>query len=435
MPHSLIAACAIQLITASASEKHSNEMPFEGVLVRLDEPSTKAPNGSRGHRIQIPSSVAQEHLKTLIGMGINYSDSLDKHQPTHKVGVIKRAWIDGKDLKVSGVIWKKDFPEAEKDLSKKNLGMSFEADQIEVEDIDASIWMISHLCFTGATILYKNAAAYYNTSAEALAAAAATVMVLNSTNDGGRKMSQGTKNKENKKTVAASGAPDLTFLTEGMKSVLAAMQSQTEATKALAAEIRASRGTSEEKEEDDKEVTASMEDEDVDASKHKKEDDEDEEDDDEDEEDDEEDDDVDAACKAEEKDKEKEDKGDKMAANANTDIASLISRIEKLEASKEMISQERDSYKKKYEATQAKLEAAASAQERRSVPVTSTLLSQTLAKANVDVAAISASGTKISVSEMDQILASSQITGVQAMAFKNEAVRAGLMDDGSIVRS
>lgn len=149
---------------------HPNEMKFRGVLVRLDEPSTKAPNGASGHKILVPSDVARRRLKTLIGMGLNYASGLDKHDQRRKVGVIKKAWIDGRDLKVEAVIWKHDFPEAKKDLKQPGLGMSMEIGQVHVQDEKATVWNLQDFYFLGATILKKDAAAYYRT--EAIAAKA-----------------------------------------------------------------------------------------------------------------------------------------------------------------------------------------------------------------------------------------------------------------------
>jgi len=459
----LSTTCAINIITASAENKHSNEMPFEGVLVRLGEASTKAPNGSRNHKILIPIKVAEKHLKTLIGMGVNYSPDLDKHAPTHKVGVIKRAWIDGRDLKISGVVWKKDFPEATKDLNKSNLGMSFEADQIEVEDQEAPIWTISHLCFTGATILYKNAAAYYNTSAEALAAAASmSATVLNKLTDGGMKMSKTVK----KKTIAAA-SPDLNFLKKGFTALTAAISAQTDAIKELIA--------SSHKEEDDEEIkagkkmkSADMQDDALDAGKKKTSSDDgkdDEEDDDD--EDDEEDDDVDAEADdeddLEEMDEDeddgddeeedpghvnknaKENKGDKTSVSTHRDknktvkasgeLAPLMARLDSLEEKLEASQAENSKLKKKLRTQKTQMEAAAAdGGERKSVPVTSPLVANALAKGNIDVGAITASGSKATVAEIDSVLKNAGIAGVSAIAAKNELIRAGIMEEGTVTR-
>lgn len=170
MLEQLTSAAAENYLQIFSSEEHANQMKFKGILVNLDVPSTKPPNGSQGKRILIPTSTAKAALHTLKNMGLNYTDNLDGHNPRKKVGVIKKAWIEGSAIHVEGIIWKRDFPEAEKDLKQKNLGMSFEATNIQLENPDANVWKITGMCFTGASILFKKDAAYFAT--EALAAAA-----------------------------------------------------------------------------------------------------------------------------------------------------------------------------------------------------------------------------------------------------------------------
>ena len=107
-----------------AEEQHPNASPFKGVLLMVDEASTRPPNGAEGHRIMVPKKVAKSRLASLIGMGLNYASGLDRHNPTQKVGVIERAWIKGKEVWCSGVIWAKDFPSAVGRLRTGGMGMS-----------------------------------------------------------------------------------------------------------------------------------------------------------------------------------------------------------------------------------------------------------------------------------------------------------------------
>lgn len=173
---------------------HPNKMPFKGVLLRVNEPSDKPPHGSEFHRIYVSSSVVDEKLPTLIGMAVNYDPSdMDEHKTKHKVGIITKAGRKGKDVWVKGFVWKKDFPEAERDLKKPNLGMSMELSNVEVENEHASVWKLDDFSFTGATILDKDAAAYHNTTLSAAAKAAAA--------EEGEQMK---KPKEEKKVAAAN---------------------------------------------------------------------------------------------------------------------------------------------------------------------------------------------------------------------------------------
>lgn len=151
-------------IFGKAADDHPNKMPFSGTLVLLDVPSNKPPHGAQGHRIMMPQGVAERRLKDLIGMGLNYAPSLDAHAPRKKVGVIEKAWIEGNAVKVKGFVYKKDFPEAVKDLKTSGLGMSMELADVYVASKDDDVWRLEDFRFTGATVLYKKAAAYYQTA-------------------------------------------------------------------------------------------------------------------------------------------------------------------------------------------------------------------------------------------------------------------------------
>ena len=157
---------------------HVNKLPFKGILLLLDEASTKPPHGSRGHRIYVPTAVAKKQLNDLIGMAVNYAPKgLDSHETRHKVGVITKAWIVGNKVLVSGSIWKKDFPEAARDLKRSGLGMSMELADVYVRDEDEPVWHLEGFVFTGATLLFKSAAAYYGTEFSVAAAAMKAAMV------------------------------------------------------------------------------------------------------------------------------------------------------------------------------------------------------------------------------------------------------------------
>lgn len=150
---------------------HPNKSNFTGTLLIVDEPSTRPPNGADGHRILVPKDIAKKKLNTLIGMGINYQpNKLQSHNPRHKVGVITKAWIEGNQVKCSGIIYAKDFPEAARELKGSNIGMSMELANVLVKNKNDTVWKLIDFHFTGATALYKNSAAYQKTSLAAQAA-------------------------------------------------------------------------------------------------------------------------------------------------------------------------------------------------------------------------------------------------------------------------
>ena len=154
-----------------SQDEHPNKMPFSGVLTKLDEPSDVAPNGSNGKRIMVTSAAARAALGTLLGMAVDFTSSFDGHDPQAKIGIITSANVVGNDLVIEGFVYAADFPDTA-DLIKKlkdDLGFSFEAQRLTVEDMSAEVLTINELVFTGAAILLKDKAAYQTTSLAASA--------------------------------------------------------------------------------------------------------------------------------------------------------------------------------------------------------------------------------------------------------------------------
>ena len=148
------------------SEEHPNRVPFSGVLTRIDEESTRSPNGSAGHRVLITKAVAEAALNSLIGMGVDVSEDFTEHNTRMKIGVITGAEIQGKDLIISGHLYGSDFPkEVAKIKANKNiLGMSYECKRVFIRNTNSDIWVPESLIFTGAAILLRDSAAYQDTS-------------------------------------------------------------------------------------------------------------------------------------------------------------------------------------------------------------------------------------------------------------------------------
>src|SRR6266853_2683077 len=145
---------------------HPNRLDFSAVLTRIEEPSTRPPGGSDGHRVQISYAAANDALPSLLGMAIDCSEGFTDHAKKTKIGVITEAHIDGKDLVISGHLFEKDLS-AEVDFIQKNkhrLGASYEISDVSVRDPTAEIWELDHLIFTGAAILLRDKAAYSKTS-------------------------------------------------------------------------------------------------------------------------------------------------------------------------------------------------------------------------------------------------------------------------------
>lgn len=449
---------------------HPNIMRFQGVLLRLNEPSTKAPNGSDGHRILVTSSTAKKNLHTLIGMGLNYAPSLKEHAQRRKVGVITGAQIKGNELWVTADIWKHDFPEAERDLKRPGLGMSMEINQVDVKDKGAPIWELSDFCFLGATILEKNAAAYNKTLAIAAKAEERKNMA-----DKVIKKVDGVKVYQ----MAASAAVkevmnELRPIIQGLQASNAELaKANTELTETVAGIAVQLDGMSfgvtagkEDKEDDEegcdmksemaptmmtKKVSAKAKDEESD-------DDDDEEDDDEE---------IDSAGEADTGDleymgekpgSEEDDPGhmNKDAKNmgSKTDVQNKLgptvskggiigsARLKAaLQANKQLAASNRElqaqisKLTKKVTRIGATVKAAAEVQGRRSVALPNDLVG-ILAKGGINASEMTESGSKITASDLDALIAGSGLnfTIVERMRIKNVAQQNGILEDSQVRR-
>ena len=159
---------------------HPNRAGFRGVLTIVDVASDKSPSGARGHRVLLTRRAAEAAIPSLMGMGLDYSPALDRHDARRKIGVITRAEIVGRAIEVGGFLYAKDFPEIVAEIgkpgsaglrsvdrngraSRAGLGMSYEIADALVEDIKANVWVLNRVTFTGAAVLRRDKAAYFST--------------------------------------------------------------------------------------------------------------------------------------------------------------------------------------------------------------------------------------------------------------------------------
>lgn len=174
-------------IEMPAVHGHPNRAGFRGVLTTVDVASDKAPSGARGHRVLLTRRAAEAAIPSLMGMGLDYSPALDRHDARRKIGVITRADIVGRVIEVGGFLYARDFPEIVAEIGKpartegslsagresftysngrttpRGLGMSYEIADALVEDITASVWVLKRVTFTGAAVLRRDKAAYCST--------------------------------------------------------------------------------------------------------------------------------------------------------------------------------------------------------------------------------------------------------------------------------
>src|SRR5579871_6644810 len=95
---------------------HPNRTGFRGVLTSVDVASDKSPSGARGHRVLLTRAAAEAAIPSLMGMGLDYSPGLDRHDARRKVGVITKAEIVGRVIEVGGFLYARDFPEIVKEI-------------------------------------------------------------------------------------------------------------------------------------------------------------------------------------------------------------------------------------------------------------------------------------------------------------------------------
>jgi hypothetical protein len=153
-------------VTIPAVAGHPNRVPFEGVLTLVDEASDRAPSGARGHRVLLTRAAAMAALPSLLGMAVDYRPGWDGHDARRKCGLITNADVKGNQLRVSGYLYGRDFPEVEAQMRQGErgaMGMSYELADAHVADMRASVWTLTRVTFTGAAILLREKAAYQKT--------------------------------------------------------------------------------------------------------------------------------------------------------------------------------------------------------------------------------------------------------------------------------
>lgn len=101
---------------------HPNRAAFSGVLTMVDVPSERSPSGAKGHLVVLTRRAAELALPSLLGMALDYSPTLDRHDVRRKVGVITRAEIVGRNLELGGHLFARDFPEIVEEIAKSRPG-------------------------------------------------------------------------------------------------------------------------------------------------------------------------------------------------------------------------------------------------------------------------------------------------------------------------
>ena len=151
---------------AALQAKGENKVAWSGVLCTLDSPSVNPPQGSSGHRIIVPRSLAQKTSHQLRHMPVNTAVGFDAHDKQNVVGTLIGATVQGNVLHVHGYLYNKNRPGIIQHLRDNQgmLGLSFEVSDVAVQSAHDSIWTLTHLEWTGCSILAKKAAAFPSSS-------------------------------------------------------------------------------------------------------------------------------------------------------------------------------------------------------------------------------------------------------------------------------
>ncbi len=154
-------------IKIPACAGHPNRVGFEGVLTIVNTASDKPPAGARGHRVMLTREAAERALPSLLGMAVDYKPGWDGHDARCKIGVLTEANLHGEKLMVRGYLYARDFPDVAKAIrahAPEALGMSYELADAKVENLNAEVWKLTQVTFTGAAVLLRDKAAYRATS-------------------------------------------------------------------------------------------------------------------------------------------------------------------------------------------------------------------------------------------------------------------------------
>lgn len=278
-----------QTITLQASgndftvktESHSNKMKFTATVMYLDQYSDGVPDGSVWEKILLEKSECEKSLETMNLMGINCvwdewekaNWQFDGHDPRNKIGVVENTYIEGNELKIDGIIYKRDFSDISQFIrnTMESMGFSIEASFNDWEETEEGL-IIRDVEFTGVSMLFKNCAAYSDTYIETLSASKKDkeIMTQEERNTFIEEVTNSIMAKINKVQEQEKQASELEALKAQIETLQASNKALEEENNGLKAnankEVEAKKESKEEESEEDK-----KEDESKEKSKEKKE--------------------------------------------------------------------------------------------------------------------------------------------------------------------
>ena len=97
------------------SEQHPNKLKFTATFALIDSPSDGTPYGAE-EPVFISMDEAQKSIDSMNLMGIDCTWDewwpeycLTGHDTRNKIGVVEKAYIEGKEMKIDGLIYSSDF--------------------------------------------------------------------------------------------------------------------------------------------------------------------------------------------------------------------------------------------------------------------------------------------------------------------------------------
>ena len=148
----------------------ANELPIEGVLFIVDEPSETAPSKGTSLPLYIPKAIAERCIQAVAnskGLPLDIHNSLMQHANEEIVGVMTEAELRGKEFIVKGHLFPWSQPQKTSLIraNKNLLGMSMNAHATGREAIvdGQKVYQIESLDLLGANILKADRATYRKT--------------------------------------------------------------------------------------------------------------------------------------------------------------------------------------------------------------------------------------------------------------------------------
>lgn len=151
--------------TMDFQDDQENHQPFKGILCTLDEASARAPISNIGKRAVITRAAAEKAMASIAGQPVNVAwnapdGKFSGHDKT-VVGIFTKGWVQDNEVWVEGYLFNETLPKicASIKQEKNNLGFSYEI-LAKSYTTKGDEMVIDDFTFIGGAILYKNKAAY-----------------------------------------------------------------------------------------------------------------------------------------------------------------------------------------------------------------------------------------------------------------------------------